>query len=111
MTNPERGRRYNLTQARNDALVHMLYHGFSPTDSCGPTVPLLRTTEQKHSFERNLRRFFDRNGQWTEYSRAAAITTSTESGADRHFDVIISMSALRDFLNEQGITKSLTEGF
>lgn len=111
MTNPERGRRYNLSQARNDALVHMLYHGYTPTDTCGSVPPLLRTTEQKYAFERNLRRFFDRNGQWTEYSRATASTTSTESRTDRHFDIIISMSALRDFLHEQGITKSLAEGF
>ncbi len=110
-----KGKSYNLQQARKDAVAAILYSGISGTNGCSTQSPILNKAEEQQNFKSIEKKFFSRNGKWIVFTRSSAVeTTLPNSLGDKKckvYQVSVSRDELRKYLEEQKIIKALNTGF
>jgi len=110
-----KGKSYNLQQARKDAVAAILYSGISGTNGCSTQSPILNKAEEQQNFKSIEKKFFSRNGKWIVFTRSSAVeTTLPNSLGDKKwkvYQVSVSRNELRKYLEEQKIIKALNTGF
>ncbi len=111
----KKGAKYNIEQARKDAIHAILFSGVSSSSGCVTQPPLLSKTEEKENFNSIQKTFFSKNGKWAILTRSSATGTTLPDNLGgenwKVYQVSVSKSELRKFLEEQKIIKSLNTGF
>ncbi|MBC8321467.1 MAG: hypothetical protein H8E34_12175 [Bacteroidetes bacterium] len=111
----KKGARYKVEQARKDALHSILYSGIAGGNGCSTQAPILKTSEDQEKFKGIENSFFEKEGIWKTFTRSAAIeTTLPENIGEKNwkvYQISVSRSELRKYLEKQKIIKSLNHGF
>jgi hypothetical protein len=111
----KKGIKYNQDQARKDAIHAILYSGVSGSSGCTTQPPILNETEEQYNFKSIEKSFFANNGKWLIFVKSSTTETTlpTYLGAKnlKIYQVTISKSELRKYLEDQKIIKSLTNSF
>jgi hypothetical protein len=109
------GKYYKPEQSRIDAVHALLYSGVSGSQGCITQEPLLKKKEDIENFEKIEKMFFSKNGEWALYTRSSSNETTLPVGIGKKnwkvYQVAISKDALKKYLEEQKIIKSLNTGF
>lgn len=113
--NAKEGDNYKLEKAQQDAIHAILYSGVSGTSGCVTQPPILYSMLEQEKFKTIEKSFFSIKGKWSMFVRSSSIAvtlpTSIESENWKVYQVSISKTELRKYLEEQKIIKSLTNGF
>jgi len=111
----KKGSRYKVEQARKDALHAILYSGITGGSGCTTQAPILKTSEDQKNFIRIEDSFFDKEGIWKIYTRSAETETTLPENIGKKnwkvYQISVSKSELRKYLEKQKIIKSLNHGF
>ena len=109
------GKTYKPEQSRKDAVHALLFSGISGSKGCTTQEPLLKKSEDIENFQKVEKEFFSKNGKWVLYTRSSSIETTLPEGIGEKnwkvYQVAISRDALKKYLEEQKIIKSLNTGF
>ena len=109
------GKSYKPEQSRKDAVHALLFSGISGSKVCSTQEPLLKKTEDIENFQKIEKDFFSKNGKWVLYTRSSSTETTLPEGIGEKnwkvYQVAISRDALKKYLEEQKIIKSLNTGF
>jgi hypothetical protein len=109
------GKSYKPEQARKDAVHALLYSGIAGSNGCTTQGSLLNKTEELDKFKEIEKEFFSKNGKWTQYTRSSATETTLPKNIGEKnwkvFQVSVSKEALKKYLEEKYIIKSLNTGF
>ena len=107
--------KYTQEQARKDAIHAILFSGVPSNNGCITQKPILTTTEAVENFKKIEKKFFSKNGNWTNYTREATVETILpEIIGDKNmkvYRVSVAKTLLRKYLEDQKIIKSLNSGF
>ena len=104
--NSQLGSKYKIELAKKDALYTVLYTGAS---GCGKVNHLLSSTESIQKFKKIEKKFFSKNGKWSNYTRQS--TTPPGAGAVGQYVIVVDLPLLRRDLENLDIIKSMTDGF
>ena len=104
--NSQLGSKYKIELAKKDALYTVLYTGAS---GCGKVNHLLSSTESIQKFKKIEKKFFSKNGKWSNYTRQS--TTPPVAGAVGQYVIVVDLPLLRRDLENLDIIKSMTDGF
>ena len=104
--NSQLGSKYKIELAKKDALYTVLYTGAS---GCGKVNHLLSSTESIQKFKKIEKKFFSKNGKWSNYTRQS--TTPPVTGAVGQHLIVVDLPLLRRDLENLNIIKSMTDGF
>ena len=111
----EKGAKYNLEQARKDAVHAILFSGISGGNGCTTQPPILNKSEEQENFKTIEKSFFAKKGKWSMLTRSSATESTLPANLGiknwKVYQVSISKNELRKYLEEQKIIKSLTNGF
>lgn len=111
----KKGAKYKSEQARKDAINAILFSGIAGANGCGQQPPILRNQEEQEKFKKNEADFFTKNGKWSSFTRSSATETTIPLNLGpknwKAYQVSVSKTELRKFLEEQQIIKSLSQGF
>jgi hypothetical protein len=111
----KKGAKYKPEQARKDAIHSILFSGISGSAGCSMQSPILSKIEEQDNFKTIEKSFFAKNGKWSTFTRSSTTeTTLPVKLGDKNwkvYQVSISKSELRKYLEEKQIIKSLTNGF
>jgi hypothetical protein len=109
------GKSYKPEQSRKDAVHALLFSGISGSKGCTTQEPLLKKSEDIENFQKIEKAFFSKNGKWVLYTRSSSTETTLPEGIGeknwKGYQVAISKDALKKYLEEQKIIKSLNTGF
>ena len=113
--NTKSGKSYKAEQAKKDAIHSILYSGIAGTNGCTTQKALLNTSTEIEKFKQIEKEFFSKNGKWNVFTRSSSIeTTLPEHISDKKwkvYQVSVSKNAIRKYLEENQIIKSLNSGF
>jgi hypothetical protein len=113
--NTKAGKSYKPEQSRKDAVHALLFSGISGSKGCTTQEPLLKKSDDIENFQKIEKEFFSKNGKWVLYTRSSSTETTLPDGIGEKnwkvFQVAISRDALKKYLEEQKIIKSLNTGF
>ena len=113
--NTKKGAKYKPEQARKDAIHSILFSGISGGNGCMTQPPILNKLEEQENFKSVKRIFFSKKGKWSMFTSSSTKETTlpTNLGVKnwKVYQVSISKNELRNYLEEQKIIKSLTNGF
>ena len=111
----KKGAKYKPEQARKDAVHAILYSGISGGTGCSTQPPILNKAEEQDNFKSIEKSFFAKKGKWSMFTRSSATETTLPANLGvknwKVYQVSISKNELRNYLEEQKIIKSLTNGF
>ena len=111
----QKGTKYSHEHARKDAIHALLFSGIAAGNGCVTQPAILKNSEDQENFRKIEKDFFSKNGSWSMYTKGSATETTlpTNLGVKnwKVYQVSVSKNALRQFLEEQKIIKSLTNGF
>jgi hypothetical protein len=110
-----KGPKYNLEQARKDAVDAILFSGISGGNGCSTQPPFLVSVKEVDNFKAIEKSFFSKKGIWATFTRSAlletTLVTNLKVNSSKVYQVSISKNELRKYLEEQKIIKKLTNGF
>ena len=113
--NTKKGAKYKPEQARKDAVHAILYSGVAGGTGCSTQPPILNKAEEQDNFKSIEKSFFAKKGKWSMFTRSSATETTLPANLGvknwKVYQVSISKNELRNYLEEQKIIKSLTNGF
>jgi hypothetical protein len=113
--NPKSGKKYKIENARKDAIHALLYSGIAGVNGCGTQKPLLINSESIEKFKKIENDFFSNNGIWAQFTRSAstvsALPLNLSSKNWKVYQISVSKDALKKYLEEKSIIKSLNTGF
>ena len=111
----KKGFKYNPEQAKKDAVHAMLYAGIAGTNGCTTQRAILSNAETIDQFKKIEKDFFSKNGEWQRFTRSSDTETTLPEtiGAKnwKVYQVSVAKDALRKYLEEKQIIKSLNNGF
>ncbi len=111
----KKGVKYLPEQARKDAIHAILYAGIAGTKGCLSQESILIKSEEIEKFEAIEKEFFSANGTWAQFTRSSATKTALPEnlGAKnwKVYQISVSKDALKKYLEEKSIIKSLNSGF
>ena len=109
------GKSYKPEQARKDALHATLYSGIAGSNGCITQEAILIKSEEIEKFKEIEKDFFSSNGKWAQYTRSSATETTLPVNLGEKnwkvYQVSVSKDALRKYLSEKSIIKSINSGF
>jgi hypothetical protein len=109
------GKLYKPEQARKDAVHAILYAGIAGINGCTTQTALLLKLEDIDKFKKIEKEFFSSKGKWSQYTRGSATETTLPAilGAKnwKVYQVTVSKDALKKYLEEKSILKSINTGF
>jgi hypothetical protein len=109
------GKSYKPEQARKDAVHAVLYAGIAGSNGCTTQTALLIKSEDIDKFKKIEKEFFSSKGNWSQYTRSSATETTlpVNFGAKywKVYQVSVSKDALKKYLEEKLILKSIKTGF
>ena len=92
-----------------------MYAGIAGTNGCSTQQPILAKIEDQEAFKRIAKAFFSSKGQWSSFTRSATMATTTPVSLGEKewkvYQVSISKSVLRKYLEDLKIIKSLNNQF
>ncbi len=113
--NTKKGSKYTVEQARKDAVAALLYSGIAGVNGCITQPPILNNADCIDNFHNIEEEFWAKNGKWNVFTRNATIVTAIPQNiGDKRwkvYQVSVSKSELRKYLEEQKVIKSLNSGF
>jgi hypothetical protein len=109
------GKSYKPEQARKDAIHAVLFSGIEGSNGCLTQTALLLKSDDIDKFKKIEKDFFSSKGKWAQYARSSATETTLpiNLGAKnwKVFQVSVSKDALKKYLEEKSILKSINTGF
>ncbi len=106
---------YRPEDARRDAIHAILYAGIAGVNGCSSQQPILSKIEDQEAFKRIAKAFFSNKGKWSSFTRSATTATTTPVSLGKKewkvYQVSISKSAIRKYLEDLKIIKSLNNQF
>lgn len=109
------GRSYTAQQARKDAIHAVLYSGIAGGNGCLTQFALLNNPEAQNKFKDIEKDFFSSNGEWSRFTRSSATETTLPSiFGDKNwkvYQISVSKDALKKYLEQKSILKSINTGF
>jgi hypothetical protein len=109
------GEKYMLDQARKDAIYAILFSGIAESKTFPNQPPILNKAEDQINFKKIENTFFSENGKWSMFTNSSSIETTLPANLStknwRVYQVSVAKNALRKYLEEQKIIKSLNNGF
>ncbi len=113
--NPQSGSKYQLEQAEKDAIYSILYAGFTINNGNINQPSLLSNEEERQNFEVIKKQFFSKNGPWKTFTLKSNITSAIPNKiGDKKwnvFQITVSKTSLKNYLEEIKIIKKLNSGF
>lgn len=111
----KKGDNYRQEDARKDAIHAILYSGIAGANGCSTQQPMLNKIEDQDNFRSIEKAFFAKKGKWSMFTRSTTIATTMPLSLGQKewkvYQVSISKNALRQYLEEMKITKSLNNQF
>ncbi|WP_306552092.1 hypothetical protein [Daejeonella sp.] len=111
----KKGAKYTSEQSRKDAIHAVLYSGIAGIKGCTTQPAILNKIEAQENFKNIEKSFFSIKGKWTMFTRSSEIETSLPENLGiknwKVYQVSVSKNALRKYLEEEKIIKSLNYGF
>jgi hypothetical protein len=109
------GPKYKFEQASKDAVEAILFSGISGSNDCQTQAPLLLTTKDKANFKTIEKSFFSKKGPWKLFTRTATSSTTLPANLrpnnSKVYQICISKTELRKYLEQQKIIQTLNNGF
>jgi hypothetical protein len=109
------GKRYKSEKARKDAIHAVLYSGIAGVNGCATQPALLVNAEVIEKFKKIEKEFFSSKGNWAKYTRSSATESTLPINLGQKnwkvYQVSVSKDALKKFLEEKSILKSINTGF
>ena len=113
--NPKSGNSYKSVQAQKDAIHSILYTGIAGTNGCTTQRALLNCSEEIEKFKKIKKEFFNAKGKWILFTRSSEIETTLPTNISdkkwKVYKVSVNKDAIRKYLEENQIIKSLNTGF
>jgi hypothetical protein len=110
-----KGEKYIIEQARKDAIYSILFSGIAESKTCARQPPILNKKEAQINFKKIERSIFSKNGKWSIFTNSATIETNLPSNLGNKnwkvYQVTISVTALRKYLEQENVIQSLINGF
>jgi hypothetical protein len=110
-----KGIKYKLQQAKKDAIHAVLYSGISGNNNCVTQSAILTKQEYVEKFHKIEKDFFSSNGDWSKFTTSSATETTLPNslGAKKWkvYQISVSKDALKKYLEEKSILKSINIGF
>nr|WP_315193449.1 hypothetical protein [uncultured Flavobacterium sp.] len=111
----KQGKSYKIEQARKDAIHAVLYAGIAGSNGCSTQTALLDKSEDIDKFKKIENEFFSSKGKWAQYTRSSSIETTLPANLSvknwKVYQVSVSKDALKKYLEEKSILKSINTGF
>ena len=111
----KKGKSYKTEQARKDAVHAILYTGIAGSNGCTTQTALLVKPEDNDKFKKIEKEFFSSKGKWAQYIRSSATETTLPINLGvknwKVYQVSVSKDALKKYLEEKSILKSINTGF
>lgn len=109
------GKSYKPEQARKDAIHAVLFAGIAGSNGFSTQTALLVKTEDIDKFKKIEKEFFSSKGKWAQYTRSSATETTLPANLGKKnwkvYQVSVSKDALKKYLEEKSILKSINTGF
>lgn len=109
------GKSYKPEQARKDAIHAVLYAGIAGNNGCTTQTALLVKSEDIDKFKKIEKEFFSSKGKWAQFTRSSATETTLPANLGvknwKVYQVSVSKDALKKYLEEKSILKSINTGF
>lgn len=109
------GKSYKPEQARKDAVHSVLYAGIAGSNGCTTQTALLVKSEDFEKFKKIEKDFFSSKGNWAKYTRSSATESTLPINLGQKswkvYQVSVSKDALKKYLEEKSILKSINTGF
>ena len=109
------GKSYKPEQARKGAVHAVLYAGIAGSNGCTTQTALLVKSEEIEKFKKIEKDFFSSKGNWAKYTRSSATETTLPINLGEKnwkvYQVSVSKDALKKYLEEKAILKSINTGF
>jgi hypothetical protein len=113
--NTKAGKSYKTDAALLDAVHSVLYAGIAGKNGCTTQKALLNSSSEIEQFKKIEKNFFSKNGKWKDFTRSSAIESTLPINiGDKNwkvYQVSVSKNALRNYLEENKIIKSLNTNF
>lgn len=113
--NTKEGKSYKAEQARKDAIHAILFAGIAGSNGCTTQTALLIKSEDIEKFKKIEKEFFSSKGSWAKYTRSSATETTLPKNLGEKnwkiYQVSVSKDALKKYLEEKSILKSIKTGF
>ena len=111
----KKGDNYRSEDARKDAIHAFLYSGIAGANGCSSQKPILDKLEEQNNFKMIEKDFFAKKGKWSAFTRSStreiSMPLSFGQKECKVYQVSISKNALRQYLEEMKIIKSLNNQF
>ena len=111
----KKGDSYRPEEARKDAIHAILFSGIAGANGCSTQQPMLNKIEDQDNFKTIEKEFFAKKGKWSMFTRSATMATTMPISLGQKewkvYQVSISKNALRQYLEEMKIIKSLNNQF
>jgi hypothetical protein len=109
------GKSYKPEQARKDAIHAILFAGIAGGNGCSTQTALLVKSEDIEKFKKIEKDFFSSKGNWAKYTRSSATESTLPINLGQKnwkvYQVSVSKDALKKYLEEKSILKSINTGF
>ncbi|GAA4072698.1 hypothetical protein GCM10022389_17630 [Flavobacterium cheonanense] len=109
------GKSYKPEQAREDAIHAILFAGIAGGNGCSTQTALLIKSEDIDKFKKIEKYFFGSKGKWAQFTRSSATETTLPVNLGEKnwkvYQVSVSKDALKKYLVEKSILKSINTGF
>ncbi len=109
------GKSYKPEQARKDAIYAVLYSGIAGNNGCSTQTALLVKSEDIEKFKKIEKDFFHSKGKWVHYISSSGTETTLPVNVGKKnwkvYQVSVSKDALKKYLEEKSILKSIKTGF
>lgn len=113
--NPSEGKRYELEDAKKDALQILLFKGFGLGENCGTQYNVLASEEELERFKAMSVTFFSKNGDWSNF--VGVSTSGKRPSGDRIkekwavYTLKLSRLELKKYLQQKEVIRNLNSGF
>ncbi len=109
------GKSYKAEQARKDAINAILFAGIAGDNCCSTQTALLVKSEDIEKFKKIEKEFFSTKGNWAKYVRSSETESTLPINLGQKnwkvYQVSVSKDALKKYLEENSILKSINSGF
>jgi hypothetical protein len=113
--NPYMSSKYQLEQAEKDAIYSILYAGISTNNGNINQPSILSNLEERQNFEAIKKQFFSKNGPWKTFTLKSNISSALPNKiGDKKwnvFQITVSKTSLKKYLEEIKIIRKLDSGF
>ena len=113
--NTKSGKSYKPEQARKDAIHAILFSGIAGSNGCTTQTALVIKSEEIDKFKKIEKDFFSSKGNWAKYSRSSATESTLPINLGQKnwkvYQVSVAKDALKKYLEEKSIVKSINSGF